>query len=134
MARRKHENLILVNDEFFSYRRLYYEEGLRVDDYNDSAFYQLYNGIWENPNAGYNLSDLVAAGLKDPNSWEAQLLTYELRLTDWTNYTFDEWEALYQKRREAAKKGWITRRKHLEVKRKRSEAAKRGWEKRRDKK
>lgn len=133
MPRRKHADLILVEDEFYSYKRLYYEEGLRVDKYEDSAFYQLYSGIWADTEAGYDLSDLVKKGLKDPNGWEAQLLTYELRIPDWNLYTFDDWEEEWQKRSEAAKKGWETRRAKAAARQRRSEAAKRGWETRRKK-
>ena len=88
---RRRESLILKEDEFYSYRRVYSEEGVRVGDYNASAFYDLYNNIWDKENAGYSLSYLVREALNNPGGVEAEFLTHDLRINDYKFYTFKEW-------------------------------------------
>lgn len=88
---RRRDSLILKEDEFYSYRRVYSEEGVRVIDYKDSAFYDLYNKIWNDANAGYSLSYLVRAALENPGGVEAEFLTQDLRINDYKFYTFKEW-------------------------------------------
>ena len=88
---RRINTLILKKDEFYSYKRVYREEGVRVGDYNLSAFYDLYNKIWNDENAGYSLSYLVREALKNPDGVEAEFLTQDLRINDYELYTFKEW-------------------------------------------
>lgn len=89
---RDKETLILKEDEFYSYRKVYDEEGVRVLDYNTSAFYELYSPIWDDENAGFYLSELVKAALKKPDGIEAEFLTQDLRIEDYKYYTFEEWK------------------------------------------
>lgn len=88
---RRRDSLILKEDEFYSYRRVYSEEGVRVGDYNASAFYDLYSNIWDDENAGYSLSYLVRESLNNPGGVEAEFLTQDLRINDYKFYTFKEW-------------------------------------------
>lgn len=88
---RRRDSLILKEDEFYSYRRVYSEEGVRVGDYNTSAFYDLYSNIWDDENAGYSLSYLVREALNNPGGVEAEFLTQDLRINDYKFYTFKEW-------------------------------------------
>lgn len=77
-----------VEDKFYSYYVVYYEEGVRVDDYNNSPFYELYHGIWDDINAGYYLSYLVFMAKRYGGKY-ADFLTYDLKITDYKFYTFD---------------------------------------------
>lgn len=89
---RKKGSLIKKEDEFYSYRRVYDEEGVRVDDYSLSVFYELYSPIWDDENAGFYLSELVRGALLDPYGVEGEFLTQDLRITDYKFYTFEEWK------------------------------------------
>ena len=88
---RSRDSLIKKEDVFYSYRKVY-DEGARVDDYNVSAFYKLYHGIWDDENNGYWLSDLVEKALMKPDGIEGEFLTQDLRITDYKFYTFEKWE------------------------------------------
>lgn len=81
-------NYIEKEDEFISYQSAYYDYGVRVDDYNLSAFYELYSGIWDNTQAGYWLSELVEKAKVDDGSIEADFLTQDLKITDYKYYIF----------------------------------------------
>ena len=78
-----------VKDTFFSYKRVYDEEGVRVGDYNTSAFYDLYNKIWDTTSDGYWLSYLVKMAKEEGDgSSYAQFLTEDLRILDYKFYNF----------------------------------------------
>lgn len=78
-----------VKDTFYSYREVYDNEGVRVVDYNTSAFYDLYNEIWGDTESGYWLSYLVKMAKEEGDgSSYAQFLTEDLRISDYKFYKF----------------------------------------------